>query len=151
MSIKQLILGISGMLLLTACQDIPFYSVYKMVDVTGWDGDKVLTFRLPEQEELRNCDVTFGIRLSRKFHYENIAFVAYLYEGKTLVSTDTIDVKVLNEYGEHVGNGMNYVVNETELSHQYTLKPKKKYKVKVRHIMRKDPFDGVSGIGITLK
>lgn len=151
MSIRNLILGISGMLLLTACHDIPFYSVYKLVDVTGWQTKDTLVYRLPEQDELRDAKVTFGIRLSRQFHYENIVLVARMFEGKKLVSSDTLNIKVLDEYGEHIGNGLNYVVTEKELDHQYLLKPGKKYKLKIHHIMRQNPFDGVSGVGVTLE
>lgn len=147
---KLILTGISGMLLLASCQDIPFYSKYKSVDANAWQSRDTLVFRLPKVEEAQEYNVTVAMRAVQSFKYDNFALSVKLYEGKTLISTDTLLYNIYDKYGQHKGTGFPYVEYEGNLQHRYVLSPEKKYKVKVTHIMRLDPMDGVADVGLFL-
>lgn len=144
-------MGISGMLLIVACQDIPFYSSYKSVDAQGWNAVDTLVFKLPSVDEERQFDVNVDLRTVSSFKYNNLKLAVRLYEGKRVVSVDTVAYKLYNEKGKRLGKGFPYVEYNSTLKHSIRLLPEKKYRVKVTHIMRMDPFDGISDVGITIK
>lgn len=148
---KKAIIGFVGMLLLVACQDFPFYSTYKSVNVEGWEARDTLVYKLPVVESPSAYDVSVAVRTSQGFKYENLALAIRLYEGKKTISVDTVKFKLYGTNNEQKGTGFTYVENEISLKHQFKLKPQKKYKVKITHIMRLDPFDGVCDVGLNMK
>lgn len=151
MTLKHIITGISGILLLAACQDIPFFSKYYAVDTEGWDSRDTLVYSLPEVTSSADYDVTVSVRTIQSYKYDNLALVLRLYEGKKLVSVDTVKYDIYDMNGEHRGTGFPYVEHETALHHSFQLLPKKHYKVKATHIMRLDPLDGICNVGIEIK
>jgi len=147
-TIKHIIIGISGILLLAGCQDIPFFSCYNAVDATGWYNRDTLVVKLPEVETPSTYDVTVSVRTIQGFKYDNLALVVKLYEGKKVISVDTVKYVVYDKEGKSNGKGFPYVEYTETLKHSYKLLPKKKFKAKITHIMRLDPFDGVCDVGM---
>lgn len=138
------------MLLFAACQDSSMYMQYHTVDAKGWNSRDTLVFDLPEVESTSAFNVEYGLRVWRNYNYENFIMVAKLCDGKKVVSTDTISFAVYDKSGKQDGAGLNFIELTKPLNHQYTLKPKKKYKLKVTHIMMLDPLDGVGNVGVSI-
>lgn len=148
---RNSIIVLCGMLLLAACHDNTMYMKYKSVDAREWHAHDTLVYKLPEIENDMNVSVTVGVRTLQSFKYDNLAVVAKLYEGKHLISQDTVNYIILDKNGENIGTGFPYAEHFRNISHRYALKAKKKYKIKLTHIMRLDPLDGVSDVGITIE
>lgn len=133
-----------------ACQDSPFFMQYKKVDVAEWHTRDSVVFRLPETTDSTSYGVKVHVRAIQNFKYDNLALVVKLKEGKKTISTDTVRYTMLDENGESYGTGFPYVEHEANLKGRYILSPDKKYRIKVTHIMRLDPLNGISDIGVTI-
>lgn len=138
------------MLLMGACQDSPMFMKYSSVDVQGWHSGDAVTFRLPEVEDSAQYCVKIHVRTLQNYRYDNLSLVARLKDGKKVLSVDTVNYSILDVNGDSRGIGFPYVEQEMSLPHKYTIKPKKKYKVVITHVMRLDPLDGVSEVGVTI-
>jgi len=150
-TLRHIIIGISGILLLVGCQDIPFFSCYKAVDAMGWYNRDTLVVKLPEVATPSTYDVMVSVRTIQGFKYDNLALAVRLYDGKKVISVDTVKYVIYDKEGRAKGNGFPYVEHTNTLKHSYKLLPKKKYKAKIYHIMRLDPFDGVCNVGIEVR
>lgn len=147
---RQILIGISGMLLFTACQDMPFFTEYKSVDTQGWYATDVFVYKLPEVEENAQCNAKVCVRALQNYEYDNLALVVRMYEGKKEVSVDSVYLKLFDENGVSTGIGFPHTEYSCDIKSKQ-LKPGKKYKFKISHIMRLDPLQGISEVGIELK
>ena len=150
MKLARIIMGLTCMFLLGACTDSPMFFQYKPVNAMGWQSCDSVVFKLPEVEEDTPCDVSVCIRSLRSYRYQDLALVVKLKEGRTVVCTDTVKYRMLSDDGESMGEGLSFMEYDMPIKHRYTLKPDKKYKVKITHIMRLDPLDGVSEVGLSI-
>lgn len=146
----RFISGLSFMLLFVACQESPFYMTYKPVKISGWDSRDTVVFKLPEIKSPSSYTVTVSIRAIQSFKYDNLGLAVMLYEGRDVVSKDTVMYDLYDSYGENKGKGFPYVEYEENLKRTYHFSPDKRYKIKITHIMRLDPLDGVANVGVTL-
>lgn len=150
MTFRNIILGISGILLFAGCHDIPFFTQYHQVNTEAWASKDFLIFKLPEVEHAEDYDVKVAVRTIQTYKYGNLSLVLRTYEDKNLISTDTVSYKIYGENGEQKGTGFPFVEHEMPLQHTINFLPQKKYKIKISHIMRLDPLDGVSDVGISV-
>lgn len=138
------------MLLFAACQDSSMYMQYKTVEAKGWNSQDTLVFELPEVENTTSFNVDYGLRVWRNYKYENCVLVAKLCEGNKVVSSDILTFDFCNDGEEQEGFGLNFLELKKTLGHKYTLKPEKKYKLKVTHKMKLNPLDGVGNVGVSI-
>ena len=150
MRLIRFISGLSFMLLFAACQESPFYMTYKPVDTSGWDSRDTIVFMLPEIESPSSYNVNVSVRTIQSFKYDNIGLAIMLYEGRNVVSKDTVVYDVYDSHGENKGKGFPYVEYEESLTHTYYFNPGKRYKIKITHVMRLDPLAGLANVGVTL-
>lgn len=135
------------MSLLVACYDGLLFSDYKSVDAQSWYASDTLVFKLPKVEEDATRDVNVKLRALQTYSYSNMALAVHLVEGQKTVSVDTVRFTIYDKEGKATGAGFPFIEYSSIIKDVH-FKADKAYKIKIIHVMRLDPIEGISQVGI---
>lgn len=137
------------LLLLSACQELPYHTEYRDLPQQQWDGRDTLLFPLPTPEQDRDLNLTLAVRTTNRFAYREIdAQMQLLCDGKPL-STTSVPIIIHNDT---TPQGTGLVTHEVH-SHPIALhlQANHHYAVSIRHHMRLNPLDHTPSIGIIVE
>lgn len=134
------------------CGEPPLVAETADVDLDGWPGDSVVTFRWDVQDTLSRHDLILDLRHASTYSFSNLyLFLTYRFpNGKSRV--DTIECTLADELGRWRGSGFGDLVDQ-----RFMLQPdvqfplRGRYGLQIAHGMRNDPIEGVANVGIRLE
>lgn len=142
-------MGLSGILLLTMCQDSPFFHRHIKTNREKWYADSPAVFELTECTETYQVNVDVWIRATAEYKYKTLALVATAECDEQTIWTDTLSILLYNDKGKSTGIGFPFTEYHTEAK-PLPLQKGENYKIRIRHIMRDNPVRGVTDCGIRL-
>ena len=121
---------------IVSCESSTVYIKYNSLNV-GWLKDSVQNFSFQNQDKLILTNSYVILRVNQKYRYNNIFVIITVNNSSGIISRDTIEYKVADNYGKFIGSKM-INIHELSLPHKkgIQLMPKENYLIKVEHAMR---------------
>jgi|TARA_B100001939_G_scaffold195297_1_gene168042 gliding motility-associated lipoprotein GldH len=121
---------------IVSCESNPVYIKYNSLS-RGWLKDSVQNFSFQNQDKLILTDSYLILRVNEKYRYNNIFVIITVTNLSGIISKDTIEYQVADNYGKFIGSKM-INIHELSLPHKkgIQLMPKENYLIKVEHAMR---------------
>ncbi len=139
---------------IVSCESSTVYIKYNSLNV-GWLKDSVQNFSFQNQDKLILTNSYVMLRVNEKYRYNNIFMIITVNNSSGIISRDTIEYKVADNYGKFIGSKM-INIHELSLPHKkgIQLMPKENYLINVEHAMRNASetagvkrLDGVLDVG----
>lgn len=141
--VNRIIILISSVLLLCACDSRTIYSHYESVPIMGWHQDSVLEYRFDVSDTTSTYQILVNIRHTENYGYQNM----WLF-----VEGDTIEFYLADERGRWLGNGKNgYIEMPVLYEENYRFDESGEHVVRVQHAMRDSLLRGVSDVGVMVR
>lgn len=135
------------------CTTKTVYHSYQSIKESGWDRKDTLIFNLPADIAPGKYKMEIGVRNSPEYLYKNIWIsIGNNWEDSLLYKTDTLELNLTDEQGRWPYQGN--ISNLYQSVHPYIEVPElpkqQKRIIKIVHIMRKNPIQGIQDIGVKL-
>lgn len=141
---------LSAAVILSACTGRTVYDKYLSTPVEGWERSDTLTFSIPKLTGTGRYRQEIGLRINGAYPFTAVSLlVEQTVEPGHRVTADTINCRLYDSKGNHLGNGVSYfqysfILSDTELQKGDSLN------IRVRHIMRRETLPGISDIGFKM-
>lgn len=137
-------------LLLTSCQEVPFYERNSAIPKQLWDSSYKPQFQVEVENKEDRFDLFFNIRHTAYYPYSNFSF--YI-EQKQLQQDSIIrsEIKLAESDGRWLGNSAGNLYGQTVLLREnFTFPDTGKYVFSVGQAMRENPLRGINDVGIKI-
>lgn len=132
-----------------ACEQKHFYNEYKPVDVNAWKSTDTLSYLFDVKDINASYDLSISIRYQNNYEFSNI----WLSISDIIDAEKTVrfNVPLFKKDGKPYGEKSGSLYTQT-MPFQKQIKFSKagKYNIKLVQLMRKDPLDGISDVGIII-
>ena len=143
---------------IVSCESNPLYIKYNSLN-GGWLKDSVQHFSFPNGDKSILTNSYLMLRVNQKYRYNNIFVIITVTNSNGIISRDTIEYKVADNFGKFIGSKM-INIYELSLLHKMGIKliPKENYYINVEHAMRNadetvgvERLEGVLDVGYKLE
>ena len=143
---------------IVSCDTNPLYIKYNSLN-GGWLKDSVQHFSFPNGDKSILTNSYLMLRVNQKYRYNNIFVIITVTNTNGIISRDTIEYKVADNFGKFIGSKM-IDIYELSLLHikGIQLIPKENYFINVEHAMRNtdetvgvERLEGVLDVGYKLE
>ena len=123
---------------------------YLPVPVEGWEARDTVSIAIDPIRESGNYEFSVGVRSTRQYPYQYLWILTdlELIHPDTLI-VDTLVCSITDAQGEFLGKGLSVYDNVYPLATIYCKKGQYG-RMKLRHIMRRDPLPGISDLGVSI-
>ena len=121
---------------IVSCESNPLYIKYNSLN-GGWLKDSVQYFSFPNGDKSILTNSYLMLRVNQKYRYNNIFVIITVTNSNGIISRDTIEYKVADNFGKFIGSKM-INIYELSLLHKKGIQliPKENYFINVEHAMR---------------
>ena len=121
---------------IVSCDTNPLYIKYNSLN-GGWLKDSVQHFSFPNGDKSILTNSYLMLRVNQKYRYNNIFVIITVTNSNGIISRDTIEYKVADNFGKFIGSKM-IDIYELSLLHKKGIQliPKENYFINVEHAMR---------------
>lgn len=148
--VRYIIVGLLGMLLYS-CQGSPLLSGYSHVDREGWYREDTVVIAMnsewmDENVSSNSGTLMVGVRYTDAYRYKKISLLVALQDEKATIAQDTVHFNLFDQNGQVVGRGLGYHDAIQPAIELKALKGKGTYKVRITHLMRQNPVQGITEV-----
>lgn len=136
-----------GMTSLLSCQDSLFYSEYKDIPNAQWDSRDTIIFQLPNTEYPLDATLLVCVRTRQGSDYKKVVLSVEHLCDDTLLSADTLHLALYDSKGLPLGQAFPFS-NYSSRSLPIHVVKDAHHTIRITHIMRQNPLDGVSDVGV---
>ena len=142
-----------GLIFFLSCSGDELYFRYEKVEKGDWYRDSVLTFSLDtlNANQIGEYNISLELTTSMLYPFSDIQLKIDHNFNDTIISSDTIRYKIVDEHGKSLGKG---VGNLRQLSIPYKndiwLDSTRSYELKVFQLINIDPIKGVDKVGVKI-
>ena len=121
---------------IVSCESNLIYIKYNSLN-GGWLKDSIQHFSFPNGDKSILTNSYLMLRFNQKYRYNNIFVIITVTNSNGIISRDTIEYKVADNFGKFIGSKM-INIYELSLLHKkgIQLMPKENYFINVEHAMR---------------
>ena len=121
---------------IVSCESNPIYIKYNSLN-GGWLKDSVQYFSFPNGDKSILTNSYLMLRVNQKYRYNNIFVIITVTNSNGIISKDTIEYRVADNFGKFIGSKM-INIYELSLLHKKGIQliPKENYFINVEHAMR---------------
>lgn len=135
---------------LSACEQKHFYNEYKSVNIKEWKSTDTLTYSIKIDTENKNYQYAISVRHSKEYEFSNIWLKVYI-KGNSIDTSFRYEIPLFKNDGKPYGKSSGTLCTQTiPLKTNLPLYKKGTYQISIVQLMRKDPLDGISDIGILI-
>lgn len=139
---------IAGLFLSASCTQQHYYNKYESVDVKSWKMDDTLTFPVEIKESNKHFEYAVSVRHEKEYEFSNL-WVKIFIKGNGIDTSFRYNLPLFKDDGKPFGEKSGSLITQTiPLKTTLPLSTKGKYTLKLVHLMRKDPLNGISDVGI---
>lgn len=137
-------------LALGACEQTHYYNEYKAVDIKGWKATDTLSFPIKIDTEHKNYQYAISVRHSKEYEFSNLWLKVFV-KGSDMDTSFRYEIPLFKVDGKPYGKNSGTLCTQTvPLKTNLPLHKKGNYAIAIVQLMRKDPLDGISDIGILI-
>ena len=135
----------------SSCEKKYYYSEFKPVDSKNWEQTDTLTYLVDIDDSNAYYDIFVSVRHQKDYEFSNIwlNIIDSYYEVK---ETYRLQVPLFKQDGKPYGKESGSLCTQTIPFQKRTKFPKSgNYKIKIVQLMRKEPLNGISDVGIIIE
>ncbi len=137
--------------LLSCSRDANIYFQYAHIPKEGWSKDYVLNFQ-PHISDQKAYNLNIELRHNNDYPYQNIYFFVSTIYKDTILSTDTIQYLLADDFGKWNGSGYNALYQQSLLyKGNYIFPDTGDYRINIRQAMRDFVLLGVEDVGFRIE
>lgn len=149
---RRAILPILLLTLFASCGRDIVYEETQDIDRYGWCIDSVKRFEFEIQDTNSFCNMSFLVRNTGDYDYQNLWFFVEFVKPDMTFSEDTVQLFLADDFGKWVGSGIGSIYSATyEYRDSIRFDQTGKYLINIRHGMRTDSLQGITDIGVQIK
>lgn len=146
-----MIVLLSLMLMVTACNDDRVYSQFVHTGVEGWDKHEPITFGIDTVQQTGLYALSLGMRASREYPFKNLQVaLEYTVFPRQQKQQEVINITVSDNDGNMLGHGISLYEYDLPIQ-KFNLNKGDSIAVTVRHNMKRETLPGIVDIGMTLR
>lgn len=147
---KNLIVIFIFILFCMSCEQKYFYNEYKAVNVKAWQSTDTLIYSINIDDANALYDIAVSVRYQKDYEFSNI-WLSIVDSYSKANETFRLEVPLFKKDGKPYGKVSGSLCTQTIPFQKQIRFPKTgQYKIKLVQLMRKDPLDGISDIGIII-
>ena len=147
---KQPLYLILFLLSFTACEQRHFYNEFKTVDIKAWKSSDTLSFPVKIEESGKNYQYAISVRHSKEYEFSNIWLKVFV-KGNGVDTSFRYQIPLFKNDGKPYGKSSGTLCTQTiPLKTTLDLNKKGDYNISIVQLMRKDPLDGISDVGVII-
>ena len=147
---KYLLVFLSSVLFFSSCENKYFFSEYKSVDLKNWKSTDTLNFLVNIDDSNALYDISVSIRHQKDYEFSNI-WLNIINSDFDVKKDFRVEVPLFKQDGKPYGKVSGSLCTQTIPFLKQTKFPKNgAYKIKVVQLMRKEPLNGISDVGIII-
>ena len=148
----QLLLLISVLFLLFACDNKRVFEAYEKIPETGWNKDSVVVFPVQITDTQQNNNLYINIRNDIKYKYSNLWLFIKIEETGKVAVADTFEVVLADPTGKWLGEGFGGIKTQQVLYKRNVYFPEAgEYKVIIQHGMRDEVLQEITDVGLRVE
>ncbi len=150
-TVRQNSLFIFAIFLLAACDKPAMFDAFAPIN-NGWHQDSIVNFSVPVQDTSTQYYISLKLRHNADYPYENIYLFRTISSASGIEYQDTVDLKVADEKGKWLGEGVGEVKTMAWGFGRGGLRFKNtgKYTFTLQHGMRDSILPGIMDVGLTI-
>lgn len=135
----------------SCANDAVFFS-YHSINKKGWNKDSVCTFDVQIDDATVAYNVYVNTRNTGEYPYQNLWLFIRQTSPDSVITTDTIEFYLADEFGKWLGNGVGSAFNMPVLYQQnYKFQKKGKYRFEIQQGMRDSILTGINDVGLKVE
>ncbi len=139
-------------ILLASCNDNAVYFSYQPISGNSWNKDSVCVFDVKIDSVDQPCNLYVNTRNRGEYPYQNIWLFIKQIAPDSVVTNDTIEFYLADEFGKWLGTGVGSVYNMPVLYRQnYKFSKKGLYRFEIQHGMRDSLLTGINDVGLKVE
>ncbi len=136
--------------LIIACEQKHYYNQYKSVDIKAWKSTDTVSFPIEIKEENKKYQYAISIRHTKDFEFSNL-WLKVLIKGNKIDTSFRYEIPLFKIDGKPYGESSGSLCTQTiPLKTDLPLYQKGNYQISIIQLMRKDPLDGISDVGVLI-
>lgn len=147
---KKFALLIVSLYFLVACEQKHFYNKYQSVDINAWKSTDTLSFPIKIETENTNYQYSLSVRYSKDYEFSNLWLKVFI-NGNNTDTSFRYEIPLFKKDGKPYGKSSGSLCTQTvPLKTTLSLHQKGEYKISIVQLMRKDPLNGISDVGLLI-
>jgi len=146
----NIILCCLGATLFVSCQDGLFFVEYKDVSAEQWENEDTFVYTLPVSADDKDVAVRLGIRTKSTIPSRKLTVRVEQCRDARCVRTQRVTIEMYTKEGYPQGHGFPHV-DYTSTPFSLHLKKGVPYTLRVAHIMRQNPLEGIYQVGVMVE
>jgi len=141
---------IISLLIFCACKQQHFYNKYKAVDVKKWSSSDTLSYAVEIKDDAKNYEYALSVRYQKEYEFSNVWLKVFI-QGNGIDTAFRYEIPLFKNDGKPYGKVSGSLCTQIiPLKTTLPLSKKGNYTFKIVQLMRKDPLDGISDIGVII-
>jgi len=150
--LRKLINICFALMLFTSCTSDAVYFSYQSVNENGWNKDSICTFDVAIENASQPYDLYVNTRNRGEYPYQNIWLFIKEISPDSVVTNDTIEFYLADEFGKWLGKGVGSAFNMPVLYRQnFKFAKKGVYRFEIQQGMRDSLLVGINDVGIKVE
>lgn len=141
---------VAVLLMLSSCQPSLYYTSYHDFSHSQWDNRDTVTFSLPPSDHDLDTRFTIGLRTLPPFHYQDVTVRLQLLDDDSHPLASFSVPIALYDGDTPKGKGV-AIIDHFSAPQSFTLKAHQHYTVRLTHLMRLNPLEGIPSVGILVE
>ncbi len=134
----------------SACTQKHFYNEYKSANVRKWKSTDTLSYDVEIKETDKSYQYAISVRHENTYEFSNL-WLKVMIKGNGIDTSFRYEIPLFKVDGEPYGKETGSLCTQTiPLKTTLPLHQKGKYHFSIIQLMRKDPLDGISDVGIII-
>lgn len=141
-----------ALMLFTSCTNDAVYFSYQSINENGWNKDSICRFDVAIQNASQSYDLYVNTRNRGEYPYQNIWLFIKEISPDSVVTNDTIEFYLADEFGKWLGKGVGSAFNMPVLYRQnFKFSKKGTYRFEIQQGMRDSLLVGINDVGIKVE
>jgi len=151
-TLRKLINIVLIVLLFASCTGDAVFFSYRPVNETGWNKDSVFTFDVQIEEPAHLYNLYINTRNRGEYPYQNLWLFVREITPDSVITNDTIEFYLADEFGKWLGSGVGSVYNMPVVYKQnYKFAKKGVYRFEIQQGMRDSILAGINDVGLKVE
>ena len=147
---KQIVFILLTAVLLYACEKKHFYNKYQSVNIKAWKSSDTATFPIAIENAAHAYKYALSVRYAKDYEFSNV-WLKVTVKGNTLDTSFRYEIPLFMKDGKPYGKCSGSLCTQTvPLKTNLPIAQKGNYTISIVQLMRKDPLDGISDVGIIM-
>ncbi len=147
---KQVVFSLLIFVFLYACEKKHFYNKYQSVNIKAWKSSDTATFPIAINEANHQYKYALSVRYAKDYEFSNVWLKVFV-KGNAIDTSFRYEIPLFMKDGKPYGKCSGSLCTQTvPLKTNLPISQKGNYTISIVQLMRKDPLDGISDIGVVV-